>query len=61
MITEIPTASEFKASGLNQLYLAWQIAIEAVQDHEAVDDSVDEADREFGVNRVLGQVATRTG
>ena len=51
MITEIPTASEFKASGLNQLYLAWQIAIEAVQDHEAVDYFVDEADRELGVNQ----------
>jgi hypothetical protein len=46
MITEIPTASEFQAAGLNQLYLAWQIAMQAVQDYEAVADRVDEVDRE---------------
>jgi hypothetical protein len=34
MITEIPTASEFQEAGLNQLYLAWQIAMQAVQDYE---------------------------
>lgn len=48
MITEIPTASEFQAAGLNQLYLAWQIAIQAVQDYEALDDQVDQADKEAG-------------
>jgi hypothetical protein len=48
MITEIPTASEFQAAGLNQLYLAWQIAMQAMQDYEAVQDYValDEADQE---------------
>ena len=48
MITEIPTASEFQTAGLNQLYLAWQIAMQAVQDYEALDDRVDEADKEAG-------------
>jgi hypothetical protein len=38
MITEIPTHEEFHASGVNQLYLAWQIALQALQD-------VDEYDR----------------
>lgn len=46
MITEIPTASEFQAAGLNQLYLARQIAMQAVQDYEEVDDLVDGADQE---------------
>lgn len=48
MITEIPTAPEFQTAGLNQLYLAWQIAMQAVQDYEALDDRVDEADKESG-------------
>lgn len=34
MITEIPSASDFQAAGLNQLYLAWQIALKAVEDLE---------------------------
>lgn len=34
MITEIPSASEFQAAGINQLYLAWQIAVKAVEDLE---------------------------
>jgi hypothetical protein len=50
MITEILTASEFQAAGLNQLYLAWQIAMQVVQDYEEanrlVDDINDEADKE---------------
>ena len=45
MITEIPTASEFQAAGLNQLYLAWQIAMQAVQDCEDADGFLDEADQ----------------
>lgn len=36
MITEIPTASEFQAAGINQLYLAWQIAMQAVHDYEEI-------------------------
>lgn len=38
MITDIPSASEFHAAGLNQLYLAWQIALRAVYDHEDLVD-----------------------
>lgn len=38
MITDIPSASEFEAAGLNQLYLAWQIALRAVYDHEELVD-----------------------
>lgn len=34
MITEIPTASEFRNAGLNQIYLAWQIAIQTAGDYE---------------------------
>jgi hypothetical protein len=45
MIKEIPTAPEFQAAGLNQLHLAWQIAMQSIQDREAVDGLVDEADR----------------
>jgi hypothetical protein len=41
MITEIPSASEFQAAGLNQLYLAWQIAMQTVEDYEAVEGLVD--------------------
>jgi hypothetical protein len=40
MIIEIPTASEFHAAGLNQLYLAWQIAMQAVQEYEDLDDYI---------------------
>jgi hypothetical protein len=32
MITEIPTPADFHAAGLNQLYLAWGITIQAVSD-----------------------------
>ena len=48
MITEIPTASEFHAAGLNQLYLAWQIAMQAVQDYEEVNSLADQANDELG-------------
>jgi hypothetical protein len=34
MITEIPTAEEFQAAGLNQIYLAWQIIIQTCHDFE---------------------------
>lgn len=36
MITEIPTAADFHSAGLNQLYLAWQIAMQVMRDHEEV-------------------------
>lgn len=36
MITEIPTAREFHATGVNQLYPAWQIAMQAVEDFERI-------------------------
>lgn len=38
MITEIPTADEYHAAGVNQLYLAWQIAMQAVEDFDQVMD-----------------------
>lgn len=34
MITEIPTADEFHEAGVNQIYLAWQIAMQAALDYE---------------------------
>lgn len=46
MITDIPTADDFQAAGLNQLYLAWQIAIQALEDHEQLSDTVDVYDGE---------------
>jgi hypothetical protein len=36
MITDIPTAEEFQAAGLNQIYLAWQIIIQTCHDFEQV-------------------------
>ena len=44
MITEVPTSSEFQAAGLNQLYLAWQISIRAVDEFEFADKSTDLGD-----------------
>jgi hypothetical protein len=44
MITEVPTQSDFEAAGLNQLYLAWQIAMQAIEDYEEVEDTVDLVD-----------------
>lgn len=38
MITEIPSASDFQAAGLNQLYLAWKIAVELVKDYEEAEE-----------------------
>src|SRR5581483_8957747 len=46
MITEIPTSSEFQSAGLNHLYLAWRIAMQAVQDYEELEDMLDDDDRE---------------
>lgn len=42
MITEIPTSQEFHTTGLNQLYLAWQIAVRALEDVEYYDDEAKE-------------------
>jgi hypothetical protein len=44
MITEIPTASEFQDAGLNQLYLAWQIAMQAMRDYEEAEGSLADED-----------------
>lgn len=38
MITDTPFANAFEAAGLDQLYLAWKIALRAVYDHEVLDD-----------------------
>jgi hypothetical protein len=38
VITEIPTAEDFQAAGLNQLYLAWQVSMQAVEDYERLVD-----------------------
>ena len=38
MITEIPTADEFRAAGLNQLYLAWHMAMQVGHDHEEAEE-----------------------
>ncbi|WP_062177783.1 hypothetical protein [Sphingopyxis sp. C-1] len=50
MITEIPTPAEFREAGLNQLYLAWQISIQAVLDYEQIEeaygDYIDEGEKE---------------
>lgn len=42
MITEIPSAADFHAAGVNQLYLAWQISMHAVEEHEQLDALPDE-------------------
>ena len=44
MITDVLTQSDFEAAGLNQLYLAWQIAMQAIEDYEEVEDTVDLVD-----------------
>lgn len=44
MITEIPDSADFFDAGLNQLYLAWQIAIKAVDDHEEIKNYIDHLD-----------------
>lgn len=38
MITEIPTSAEFHAAGLNQLYLAWHMAMQVTRDHEEAEE-----------------------
>ncbi|MBB4098000.1 hypothetical protein [Sphingomonas kyeonggiensis] len=38
MITDMPTADAFSTAGMNQLYLAWQIAMQVVHDHEQITD-----------------------
>lgn len=37
MITDIPTADQFHTAGVNHIYLAWQIAMQATQDYDEVD------------------------
>ena len=40
MITDVPTPTEFRTAGLNQLYLAWEIAMRTVREfNEAMDAS----------------------
>jgi hypothetical protein len=46
MITEIPSASDFEMAGMNQLYLAWQISMQAISDYESAEDYVSAEDRE---------------
>jgi hypothetical protein len=45
MISEIPTSAEFHAAGLNQLYLAWHIAMQVARDHEEVEELHDHLDK----------------
>jgi hypothetical protein len=37
VITEIPTAEEFHAAGLNLLHLAWQMALDSLHEYEQAD------------------------
>lgn len=37
VITEIPSAEEFHAAGLNLLHLAWQMALDSLHDYEQAD------------------------
>ncbi len=46
VITEIPSASEFESAGLNQVYLAWQISMQAILDYESAEEYVSFEDRE---------------
>lgn len=46
MIVDVPTPAEFQTAGLNQLYLAWQIAISAVQGYDGAIAWGAEDDRE---------------
>lgn len=56
MITEIPTASDFKAAGLNQLNLAWQIAMKVIQDYEEVEYTKDISGLADDPNLTSGQI-----
>lgn len=38
MITDIPTPEEFRSAAINQLYLAWQIAMQAMHQYEELTD-----------------------
>lgn len=46
MITEIPTSAEFHAVGLNQLYLAWEIAMKAVRETDDYEQFISDASYE---------------
>jgi hypothetical protein len=46
MITEIPTSDEFYAAGLNQLYLAWHVAMQVTRDHEEAEEHADHFDEQ---------------
>jgi hypothetical protein len=46
MITEIPSAAEFHEAGLNQIYLAWQIAMQTAQGFEQAQEHADYLDDE---------------
>jgi len=37
MITEFPTAEDFRRAGLNQLYLAWQIIMRSPREFEELE------------------------
>jgi hypothetical protein len=42
MITEIPTADEFHAAGVNQIYLTWQIIMQTIRDLEEASENAPE-------------------
>lgn len=44
MITEIPTAEDFRRAGLNQLYLAWQIIMRTTREFEELEGFADHMD-----------------
>lgn len=44
MITEIPTAEDFRRAGLNQLYLAWQIIMRTTREFEELEGLADHMD-----------------
>lgn len=46
MITDIPTAADFHMAGLNQLYLAWQIAMRVTHDQQEVEEQAFHLDDE---------------
>jgi hypothetical protein len=47
MITDIPTPEDFNDAGLNQIYLAWQIAMQSVHDYEQAMEYNDDEDGEI--------------
>jgi hypothetical protein len=49
MITDIPTSDDFHAAGLSQIYLAWQVAMQTVQDYDQatyykLEEEIDQGD-----------------